>query len=82
LLTSQHLFIRKDPVRKRRLVSLTTDKTIQNNWENRKPGYRDGVVLVPVGPDGFFSSVVTLMANHFHVAGSNDGGTATKAMVG
>lgn len=26
----------------------------------QKPGYRDGVILVPVHPEGFFSSVVTL----------------------
>lgn len=25
-----------------------------------KPGYRDGVILVPINPDGFFSSVITL----------------------
>jgi hypothetical protein len=33
---------------------------IQSNWERRKPGYREGVVLVPVDPEGFFSSIVIL----------------------
>jgi hypothetical protein len=32
----------------------------QSNWDRRKPGYRDGVVLVPVDPEGFFSSIVIL----------------------
>lgn len=26
----------------------------------QKPGYRDGVILVPINSDGFFSSVITL----------------------
>lgn len=29
-------------------------------WPHHKPGYRDGVVLVPVAPEGFKSSIVTL----------------------
>lgn len=33
---------------------------VNNGFENRKAGYRDGVVLVPVPPDGFFTSVVKL----------------------
>jgi len=32
------------------------------NWKNRKPGYRDGVVLVPVHPKGFHSCVVEMIA--------------------
>lgn len=30
------------------------------NFHNRKPGYREGVILVPVAPEGFFAGVVTL----------------------
>lgn len=33
---------------------------VQNNFFASKPGYRDGVILVPVEPDGFFSSIVQL----------------------
>jgi hypothetical protein len=33
---------------------------IRNAWDCLKPGYRDGVVLVPVDPAGFFTSVVCL----------------------
>ena len=33
---------------------------IQQGWEQAKPGYRSGVILVPVEPSGFFSSVVKL----------------------
>jgi len=33
---------------------------IQQGWEQAKPGYREGVILVPVKPTGFFSSVVKL----------------------
>ena len=33
---------------------------IQMAWENAKPGYREGVLLVPVEPQGFFSGVVQL----------------------
>jgi hypothetical protein len=32
------------------------------NWENQKPGYRDGVILVPVHPKCFYSCVVELAA--------------------
>ncbi len=32
------------------------------NWANHKPGYREGVVLVPVQPEGFFSSTIELAA--------------------
>jgi len=31
------------------------------NWDLRKNGYRDGVILVPISPDGFFTSLVTLI---------------------
>ena len=30
-------------------------------WPNRKPGYREGVVLVPVDPENFFSGTVPLV---------------------
>ena len=30
------------------------------HWGEQTPGYRDGVILVPVRPDGFFSGVVQL----------------------
>lgn len=33
---------------------------IQDNFQNANPGYRDGVVLVPVDPTGFYSGVVKL----------------------
>lgn len=33
---------------------------VQENFGKAKPGYRDGVILVPVDPEGFFSSVVKL----------------------
>lgn len=33
---------------------------IQKNLVHAKPGYRDGVILVPVDPDGFYSSTVLL----------------------
>ena len=33
---------------------------IANAWFNHKPGYRDGVILVPVDPQGFYTSIVTL----------------------
>ena len=33
---------------------------IKDGWENAKPGYRTGVLLVPVEPSGFFSGVVKL----------------------
>ena len=33
---------------------------IQQAWESAKPGYREGVILIPVEPTGFFSSVVKL----------------------
>ena len=33
---------------------------VRASWDLRTPGYRDGVVLVPVPPEGFFTSIVTL----------------------
>ena len=33
---------------------------IQQAWEKAKPGYRTGVLLIPVEPSGFFSGVVKL----------------------
>jgi len=33
---------------------------IRANWDNRRPGYRPDVLLVPVDPDGFFSGIVRL----------------------
>lgn len=35
-------------------------ESVCENFDKAKPGYRDGVVLVPVSPTGFFSSVVAL----------------------
>jgi hypothetical protein len=35
---------------------------VEENFGNANPGYRDGVVLVPVPPEGFFSGVTTLTA--------------------
>lgn len=35
---------------------------IKDNFDNAKPGYRDGVVLVPVPPALFFSGVTSLTA--------------------
>ena len=40
---------------------------ITANWSNYKEGYRDGVILIPVNPDGFFSSVVALEEGDFLV---------------
>jgi len=34
---------------------------VQENFGKAKQGYRDGVVLVPVEPEGFFSSIVQLV---------------------
>jgi len=33
---------------------------IYQGWDKRQQGYRDGVILVPVDPEGFFTGVVTL----------------------
>jgi hypothetical protein len=33
---------------------------VLEHWERRRPGYRDGVCLVPVPPEGFFCGVVEL----------------------
>ena len=33
---------------------------VKENLHNAKPGYRDGVILVPVPPDNFFSAIVEL----------------------
>jgi hypothetical protein len=35
---------------------------ISQNIDKAHAGYRDGVILVPVNPDGFFSAVATLQA--------------------
>ena len=46
------------------LESLTS-----NNFDKNKPGYRDGVVLVPVPSIGFFSSLVKLKeTDKFHTS--------------
>ena len=37
-------------------------RRVKKGWEMRKPGYRDGVVLVPVDPEGCFSGIVQLKA--------------------
>lgn len=36
---------------------------VVNNWEKRKKGYRNGVYLVPVPPQGFLSPVIRLEPN-------------------
>jgi len=33
---------------------------IEENWDNKKAGYRSGVWLVPISPAGFYSGVVEL----------------------
>jgi hypothetical protein len=33
---------------------------IERHFVDQKPGYREGVILVPVPPEGFFSSIVDL----------------------
>ena len=33
---------------------------VRCRWENARPGYREGVVLVPVGTTDFFSGVIVL----------------------
>ena len=35
-------------------------RRVEENFSKAKPGYRDGVLLVPVDPDGFFTSTVLL----------------------
>jgi hypothetical protein len=35
---------------------------VQHNWDKRKPGYRDGVTLVPVPSKHFYSGIVQLKA--------------------
>lgn len=35
-------------------------KLVQENFDNWKPGYRDGVRIVPVPPKGFYSATKTL----------------------
>lgn len=37
-------------------------KLVQANFDKATKGYRDGVILVPVAPEGFYSSVVQLQA--------------------
>ena len=34
------------------------ESLVTAHWDERAPGYRDGVVLVPVPPEGFYSAVV------------------------
>jgi len=38
---------------------------VNGNWHNYKEGYRDGVILIPVAPDDFYSSIVKLEAGDF-----------------
>jgi hypothetical protein len=33
---------------------------VEANWERQTPGYRDGVILVPVEPERFYTSIVQL----------------------
>lgn len=35
-------------------------RRIEKNWQNQKQGYKDGVILVPIDPQGCFSGVVQL----------------------
>jgi len=35
-------------------------RRILDHWDDQKPGYREGVILVPVVPEGFFSGVIQL----------------------
>jgi hypothetical protein len=37
-------------------------RLVAEGWNNAKPGYRTGVLVVPVSPSGFFSGVVRLEA--------------------
>ena len=37
-------------------------RLVEAHWDQRKPGYREGVVLVPVPPAKFFSGTVPLKA--------------------
>jgi len=36
-------------------------RAVECNWEKRKPGYRDGVVTVPIRGDGFFTCPTILL---------------------
>jgi hypothetical protein len=38
---------------------------IEAAFDQRKPGYRDGVCLVPVDPKGFFTGIVTLQEGDY-----------------
>lgn len=33
---------------------------IQESFPNQRKGYRDGVILIPINPQGFYTSIVTL----------------------
>lgn len=46
-------------------------RLVDDYFESAKPGYRDGVLLVPVPADYFFTPVVTLRVGD-HLAGSYD----------
>ena len=35
-------------------------EVVSDNWQMCKPGYREGVVIITVPPDGFYSGVCTL----------------------
>lgn len=34
---------------------------IATNWDSQRPGYRDGVILVPIDPTGFLGAIRVLM---------------------
>jgi hypothetical protein len=36
------------------------EELVRSHFDERTPGYRDGVVLVPVPPQGFYSAIVEL----------------------
>lgn len=38
---------------------------VELNWDKQKKGYRDGVVLVPANPEGFFCPLVRLVDGMF-----------------
>jgi len=43
--------------------TISDDELLQRvylHWDERKPGYREGVVLVPIEPAGLFTSIVAL----------------------
>jgi len=55
------LAIRQTPDSKYSHFAGTSDELVslvEGNFDQQKTGYRDGVILVPLSPEGFFSGVV------------------------